>query len=452
MTTPNNQRPRRASHFAGEEGSRAARGDKRQASRGKHSGGAHTARRAEGARQGSASGAHRGQARVRTGNVVSPQGAMQTHGVSSRTARATHRAATGNVRRGNVRAKSRMPFLMVAAAAVIVVVAVAAIVVPSILGNAPQLIGQDQTVEVTIADGAGAQDIAKALYEEGLIENTTAFLNQAHKLGLDTSFKSGTYTFKGGMDDKSIIELLANGPGATGTQLTIPEGYTLKRVAAAVEETLGVPADDFLAQAKASNYVADYPFLEGAADDSLEGFLFPKTYGFQGNVDADTVIRAMLSQFQTETASLDLTYAESRGLTIAQVVNLASIVEKESTPSTRAAVAAVFWNRLENMGEPNYGYLQSDATTAYSVGHDPTAEEVHDTSDPYSTYANQGLPPTPICCPGLDALEAVCSPDPEYLDQGYYYFFFYNDADGNVKYVFSKTYEEHQQAIANAQG
>lgn len=451
MTTPNNQRPRRASHFAGE-GRPASHGDKRASSRARHSGGAHTARPADQPRAASGSGTRRAHSGVREGNVVSPQSAMRTHGVSSRTARATHRAATGNVRRGNVRAKSRMPVLMIAAAAVIVVVALAAIVVPSILGNQPQLIGQDQTVEVTISDGAGAQDIAKALYDEGLIANTTEFLNQAHKLGLDTSFKSGTYTFRGGMDEKSIIELLANGPGATGRQLTIPEGYTVARVAAACEETLGISSDDFLAQAKASNYVADYPFLEGATNDSLEGFLFPKTYGFQDGADADTVIRAMLSQFQTESASLDLTYAESRGLTLAQVVNLASIVEKESTPSTQAAVAAVFWNRLDNMGEPNYGYLQSDATTAYSVGHDPSAEEVHDASDPYSTYANQGLPPTPICCPGLDALQAVCSPDPEYLDQGYYYFFFYNDANGNVQYDFSKTYEEHQQAIANAQG
>jgi RNA polymerase primary sigma factor len=85
------------------------------------------------------------------------------------------------------------------------------------------------------------------------------------------------------------------------------------------------------------------------------------------------------------------------------------------------------------------------------LGHDPSAEEVHDESDPYSTYAHQGLPPTPISCPGLASLQAVCSPDGEYLDQGYYYFFFYNDKDGNVQYAFSKTYEEHQQAIRNAQ-
>ena len=335
-----------------------------------------------------------------------------------------------------------------------VVLAVVLVVIPSLTksGGDTQQIEVGQVVNVTIPDGAGAQAVAQALFDAKAIESKSEFLKQVSRMNAGESLKSGNYVITVGGNLSNLVELLTTGPNASGIALTIPEGYTVSRIADTVESTLGISADEFKEQAKASNYVADYPFLEGAANDSLEGFLFPKTYSFGEGATADGVIRAMLTQFQNEIATLDLSYAEGRGLTVAQIVNLASIVEKESTPSTQGAVAAVFWNRLENNGEPNYGFLQSDATTAYSVGHDPSAEEVHDESDPYSTYAHQGLPPTPICCPGLAALQAVCSPDGEYLDQGYYYFFFYNDKDGNVQYAFSKTYDEHQQAIRNAQG
>lgn len=399
------------------------------------------------------------KARAATNRRPTPRGgrdssALTTNRMSGAAARATRRAGSHDVRREKTKRRGGAGLVIGGVAAVVVVVlAIILVVVPSLTksGGDTQQIEVGQVVNVTIPDGAGAQTVAQALFDAKAIENKSEFLKQVSRMNAGESLKSGNYVITVGGDLSNLVELLAAGPNASGIALTIPEGYTVARIADAVESTLGISADEFKEQAKASNYVADYPFLEGAANDSLEGFLFPKTYSFGEGATADGVIRAMLTQFQNEIATLDLSYAEGRGLTVAQIVNLASIVEKESTPSTQGAVAAVFWNRLENNGEPNYGFLQSDATTAYSVGHDPSAEEVHDESDPYSTYAHQGLPPTPISCPGLASLQAVCSPDGEYLDQGYYYFFFYNDKDGNVQYAFSKTYEEHQQAIRNAQ-
>ena len=399
------------------------------------------------------------KARAATHRRPTPRGgrdssALTTNRMSGASARATRRAGSHDVRREKTKRRGGAGLVIGGVAAVVVVVlAIILVVVPSLTksGGDTQQIEVGQVVNVTIPDGAGAQTVAQALFDAKAIENKSEFLKQVSRMNAGESLKSGNYVITVGGDLSNLVELLAAGPNASGIALTIPEGYTVARIADAVESTLGISADEFKEQAKASNYVADYPFLEGAANDSLEGFLFPKTYSFGEGATADGVIRAMLTQFQNEIATLDLSYAEGRGLTVAQIVNLASIVEKESTPSTQGAVAAVFWNRLENNGEPNYGFLQSDATTAYSVGHDPSAEEVHNESDPYSTYAHQGLPPTPISCPGLASLQAVCSPDGEYLDQGYYYFFFYNDKDGNVQYAFSKTYEEHQQAIRNAQ-
>ena len=178
----------------------------------------------------------------------------------------------------------------------------------------------------------------------------------------------------------------------------------------------------------------------------LEGFLFPKTYAVTEDMDAEAVVRMMLDQFGTETASIfgDFanSYPASQGLTLYQAVNLASIVAKESTgdQEVRDHVAGVFYNRLAS----DRPYLESDATTAYEVGREPTAEEVH-AETPYSTYANAGLPPTPICSPGLESLTAVCEPT-QTEDM---FFYFYPDADGNMQAAFSKTYEEHQQAIAD---
>lgn len=443
MTTPSNdqQRPRRrAAHFSEAPKTQAAPMPSRGAVAPRQAGPAPKARAA-------------------TNRRPTPRGgrdssALTTNRMSGAAARATRRAGSHDVRREKTKHRGGAGLVIGGVAiAAVVLLAVVLVVIPSLTksGGDTQQIEVGQVVNVTIPDGAGAQAVAQALFDAKAIESKSEFLKQVSRMNAGESLKSGNYVITVGGNLSNLVELLTTGPNASGIALTIPEGYTISRIADAVESTLGISADEFKEQAKASNYVADYPFLEGAANDSLEGFLFPKTYSFGEGATADGVIRAMLTQFQNEIATLDLSYAEGRGLTIAQIVNLASIVEKESTPSTQGAVAAVFWNRLENNGEPNYGFLQSDATTAYSVGHDPSAEEVHDESDPYSTYAHQGLPPTPICCPGLAALQAVCSPDGEYLDQGYYYFFFYNDKDGNVQYAFSKTYDEHQQAIRNAQ-
>ena len=396
-------------------------------------------------------GAHAAHAPLANG-ATAPHSALSSGRVSRRTAAATRRAGAHHVQREDAgRRRSRAPFLVLALVAVAAVLALVFVVVPAVTGGSDddtQTIETGLTVNVTVAEGAGASEVAQSLYDAGVIESTSEFLAMVKRLEAEQSIKSGAYTFVTGQDLADIVNQLVDGPNA-GLTLTVPEGYTVAAIAELVEATFSISADEFIEQAKASNYVSDYSFLEGVSNDSLEGFLFPKTYSFTSeDVTADEIIRTMLSQFETELATLDLSYPESLGLSVADLVNLASIVEKESTEDTRATVAAVFYNRLNNFGEPNYGYLQSDATTAYSVGHDPTSEEVHDETDPYSTYTNTGLPPTPICNPGLEALEAVCSPDTDAIASGIFYFYFWTNEDGETEYAFSSTYEEHLQAIA----
>ena len=188
----------------------------------------------------------------------------------------------------------------IAAAALVVVVGLAFVISRVLGGGAGQdtLPNQGEQVEVVIDDGSGANAVAAKLKDAGVIANTDDFITQARKQKADSQLKSGAYVFTVGQDIDSIISQLISGPNSTSSRLTVPEGLTVPQTARLVSEALSVSSDDFIAQAKASNYVADYPFLANAADDSLEGFLCPKTYDFSGRSDvtADAVIRAMLDQ------------------------------------------------------------------------------------------------------------------------------------------------------------
>ena len=313
-------------------------------------------------------------------------------------------------------------------------------------GSAPvELLAEGQEATVVVEQGSGAKAIGELLVEKKLVGSASDFTKRVSEMGVESQLKPGTYTFAGGTSLDDIVRQLAAGPDM-GNALTIPEGYKLSDIAAAVATASEdrITAEAFTAAASdASVYAASYSFLADAGTNSLEGFLFPKTYAVADDATADSLVRMMLDQFQKETASLDWSYPQSQGLSIYDAVNLASIVEKESSgdEQIRAKVAAVFYNRLETTGEPSYGFLQSDATTAYEVGHDPTPEEVH-AETPYSTYTNKGLPPTPICSPSLDCLKAVCAPDQESLGK---YFFFYFEGDS---YYFTETYEDHMNTFS----
>ena len=341
--------------------------------------------------------------------------------------------------------RSKAPAIIAVVVALIVVAALIFGAVTLLRGCSGQAtLAEGQTVQIEVAEGSGAGAIGDQLAEAGVIGNAGDFTNAVNAQNAAMQLKPGTYELTGGMTVEEIVDLMVSGG------LTIPEGYTLAQIAQAVQEnTEGrITAEQFTAAASdASVYAADFPFLADAGTNSLEGYLFPKTYEVADDATAESLVRLMLQQYQDEIATLDFSYPQSLGLTPYDALKLASVVEKESSGSEqiRSQVAAVFYNRLSPDNQETFGFLQSDATTAYEVGHDPSAEEVH-SDTPYSTYNNAGLPPTPICSPSLDCLQAVCAPASDY--EGYYYFIFWTNDAGETEYAFSKTYDEHQAAIA----
>lgn len=438
---------RRAAHFAGV--APTPRREHATAKASKPAGGAKgaPARKAAGNRKAA-------DARKERRQPVSRTGAQKPHaarGVSSHSARTTSRTNRGQ--RGQQRRCGRRSWLPLAGIALVLLALSLVVFVLPRLGreqdSASSGVSQGDYVSVTIPEGSGANAIAKILLEAGVIDDKKVFLEEVDSQRAESNMKPGTYKLMAGGNISGIVRQLCEGPNSDEGRLTVAEGLTVAKTAEAVQKQLGISSDEFLAQAKASNYVDDYPFLSEAQDDSLEGFLYPKTYDFSGkDVSADSVIRAMLDQYKAEVHSLNMSDAaaslsSSYGVTVSDydVLKVASIIEREAvTSDDRPLVSSVIYNRLKaDMS------LQSDATMGYVTGGDVTADDLK-VDSPYNTYLHKGLTPTPICNPSLDSIQAALAPSPT----NYYYFLIIENGSYS-NHTFSETYDQHQEAIAKAQ-
>ncbi len=350
---------------------------------------------------------------------------------------ATHSRGASR-RRPQQQRRSKAP----AIAAIVAVIAVAAVayffVVPAVqsmfVPQQEQAVPAGQDVTITIPEGASGDDIASILSKNHVIENPKDYYAAVAKEGAEMSLKPGDYALKTGMNAVDVVKQLVAGPNA-GVVLTIQEGLTLEQTAERVEAVYGISKDEFLAQAKASKYMDDYPFLEGAYNDSLEGYLYPKTYTFTGTPTADDIIRKLLDQFVSETASLDLDKG-ANGLSAQQIVTLASLIERETAvESERPTVASVIYNRLE-ADMP----LQIDAAIVYARGGGSQAVTYSDLEidSPYNVYKNYGLTPGPICSPSISSIKAALNPDStDYL-------YYVASAAGDGTHKFSSDYEQFE--------
>ncbi len=261
-------------------------------------------------------------------------------------------------------------------------------------------------VFVDLPPGTGVSGIAARLVAAGVVPDAWTFRLAARVTGDDRRMKAGEYRFAGPSSPKDILARLVAGDVFTRT-VTFPEGLTMADMGEIFARSgLGTAAD--FARA-ASN-----PSLVGAYDPqarSLEGYLFPDTYAWPRHESAEGAVRAMIARFDRAFDNELRAEAASRGMTVREVLTLASIIEKETAHADeRPLVSAVIHNRLE-IGMP----LQCDPTVIYALmlaGRWDGNLRKADLSlrSPYNTYLVRGLPPTPVASPGLASIQAAVRP------------------------------------------
>ena len=317
---------------------------------------------------------------------------------------------------------------------------------------APPEESSQRQVGFTVESGQSLTRVASNLEAAGLIRNRTVFKYYCDFAGMGQKIQAGSYLLNPSMTMTEIADQLTRGDGNPIVRnITLIPGWTLEEFARKLASD-GVLADSaqFLELCRTGTaftdfyYVADVLGSGGASQRryALEGYLSPNTYEVYVDATAEDIIRKLLSQTENVFSVAMQDLAAERGLTMDEVLTLASIIEKEAKEADFAKVSAVFHNRL-SQDMP----LQSDVTIHYVTGQREMAldnDDLHIAS-PYNTYENRGLPPGPICAPSEAAIRAALEPDAEYLAMGYLYFCAAEPESGRLE--FSVTYEDHQRAV-----
>ncbi|MDD5947858.1 MAG: endolytic transglycosylase MltG [Oscillospiraceae bacterium] len=321
----------------------------------------------------------------------------------------------------------------------------------AILATAMELFGINKSMvekPVTIPAGATTTDIAEILKEEGIIRVPKLFVIMSRLNEADASYIAGEHIVYPAMGYEAIIEELCDDAinKRQTANVTFPEGMNLYDAAQLLEENEVCDADDFIFYFNAGGY--GYAFESMVPQTSelkfyrMEGYLFPDTYQFYVDEDPEIVVQKIYENFERKLTDADIARMEELGMTLDELVTLASIVQAEApVSSSMKMVASVFHNRLNNSSL--FPLLQSDPTRVYVE--DVIAPNLDIANqlmcDSYNTYVGQGLPPGAINNPGKDAIEAVLYPA-----ESDYYFFCANVQTGEIFYA--KTNAEHEENLA----
>ena len=309
-------------------------------------------------------------------------------------------------------------------------------------------------VSVSIPQGSATVTVADCLAEEDIIDSPLLFRVYCRIKGYDGRFQYGDFVFSGKVGYHTICEKLVNeGAQAKTVRVTIPEGtgindyvknvngalVTVPGIATLLEKAGVCSKEDFLSAV--TTVKPEGRLLDGANNQNtyytLEGYLFPDTYDFYAQKssaeNAVSAVQKMLSHMQSMITDEMIETAKSRGYTMHEVLTLASVVQMESAGQEKEMpnVAAVFYNRLKS-------------TLFASLGSSPTCyygNSFAQDDGRYNTYNIQGLPPGPLCSPGLTAVKAVLQPT-----ENSPYFYFVTDKDG--KFYYHVTYAEQEQTVS----
>jgi UPF0755 protein len=277
-----------------------------------------------------------------------------------------------------------------------------------------------------VPKGAGVSEIANKLKQEKLIKSELVFKVYLKQNSLADKLQAGSFKLSPSMSVAEITKELQG--GSLDTWVTLLEGWRVEEIAEKLNSELGIKNSEFLKSSK-------------------EGYMFPDTYLFPKEATVDLITKTMKDNFDKKYTGELQNKIKKNGLTPAQGVILASIVEREARSSdVRTKVASILLKRFKiGMG------LNTDATIQYALGYQSsekswwkkslTRDDLKIDSE-YNTYIHAGLPPTPICNPSVSSLEAVAN-----ADSSTPYLYYYHDSKGNSYY--GKTLEEHNENVAN---
>ena len=285
----------------------------------------------------------------------------------------------------------------------------------------------DKTTFV-IKKGMSLNTLTNVLYENNIISNKAAFKYSVVLRGLSGNIPTGTFVIEGDVSNGKIINTIFS-DGPMRIKITFPEGLRSDKIVEKIDNTFGH---------ESTNLINDTKFINqfGIESNSLEGYLYPDTYYFFYDMNAEQILTVMINQFWNNFNESLLNRANELGFTIHEVVTLASIIEGEAMiDSERKTISSVYHNRLKKRMK-----LQAYPTIQYLFTDGPkTLLTKHLTIDsPYNTYIYYGLPPGPINNPGIKSIEAALYPE----DTNYLYFV----AKGDGYHVFSTNEFDHSKA------
>jgi UPF0755 protein len=291
-----------------------------------------------------------------------------------------------------------------------------------------------ETRAFVITRGETAGEIARRLQSEGIVRSALAFEFVLYENEKENALQSGTYTVSPALTPRELAKVFEKAPGEQ-TVLRVIEGWRLSETAAAVAKAFPkITKEAFVAAAVVAE--RKNSVLVGLdAKASLEGFLFPDTYFMRPDATAAQIVDTLLAQFEQRAGATLRAAAADRQTTVYDLVKLGSIVEREARDRAESAtIAGVYQNRLD-IGMK----LDADPTIQYAVGEwrELSLDDLK-LDSPFNTYRVAGLPPTPICSPGLAALEGAARP------AKHQFFYFVAKNDGTGDHAFARTIEEQE--------
>lgn len=312
---------------------------------------------------------------------------------------------------------------------------------------------EDKTlIEVEVPMGSSVNDIADILYEKNLIRSASVFKLMADFSNKANKMQAGKYELSKSMTIERIIdELLTGRVSVTTISITIREGDDIRKIASrlANEYKMNFTEEEFIKEAKQiDKYVDSFPILSNIpkeryeTDFPLEGYLFPDTFYVFADSTPEQIINKLIGEFQRKFDDEIQDKAEQMGLSVDEVVTLASIIQNEGKYEDFEKISAVFHNRLKmNMR------LESCATVNYVL--DKEVSQINITTEdtkiesPYNTYRNGGLPIGPISSPGQAAILAALNPYEEYMKDGNKMLFFVLMDPREGLHAFNTNYDDH---------